>query len=579
MLKNENVIKFMTLLGFSVVNLLFMYLYFICEGLFVRDMFPPFTILYVLCNVIFDVSVLYVVILFLTWGRLRFSINVVFVLTLLWSFANVFYSRFFFQSLTVTSLVQVGSLFDGVVINCIPSGFRLVDLLYILSILLYIYANKRIRKIDLSKKQMVLVCLLPIVSVLSSCVVFISYSIINPKYRSNTELLGQVFDDYVLNPMNRRFVYPNNAFVYSGSIRFLVSDLISELSTYNLSNQDLIEINNNYKDHELRITSNRKPPVKNVIFILLESFLSKSSDLVVNGKEITPFLNSLKRDSNVYYNGTIKSNVTIGQSGDGQFTYMTGLLPLRSKVTVGVAKNRTLVGFPKLLKEKCGIKHTEIVIPTSPIMWEQKYMNKQYGIDHMYSAVDGGDVKQVDEKSVFSIAMNNGIQKKQPFFQMILGISTHEPYDEAINGFRVANKEYSEEFCNYLSACHYVDHAIEGYFKFLKQNGLYDNSLIVIVSDHCPPLRALNMKNEDGLAYMPLYIVNCGKDNASVHSWEGNSLDVYTTLLDLLNINNCWLGLGHTLLSNRYVNSVNDSVYNLSEKIILGDYFRNAESQ
>lgn len=571
----------MTLFSFSVMNLLFMYLYFIFERLFLCDAFPPFSCiaLLVLCHVLFDVSLLLFFLLFLTRGRLRFCLNVVFVLTLFWSFANVYYSRFFFQSLTISSLMQAGSLFDGVVIKCMPSGFRLVDVFYILSIVLFVYANRKIKTIDLSKKIKVLVCLLPVVSVLSSCVVFFSYSIINPQYRNNTELLEQTFDDYVLNPMKCRYWSPNNSFVYSGSIRFIVADFISELSPCNLSNQDIIEIKNYYNNQELRTTSNRRPHVRNVIFILLESFLSKSSDLVVDGKEITPFLNSLKRDSNVYYNGAIKSNITVGQSGDGQFIYMTGLLPLRSKVTVGVAKKRKLVGLPQLLKDKFGIKYTEIVIPTSPIMWEQKYMNKQYGIDNMYYAMESGYINQVDEKSVFSIAMNHDIQKKQPFFQMILGVSTHEPYDDAINDFIVSNKGYSDEYCNYLSACHYVDQTIKEYFTFLKQKGLYDNSLIVIVSDHCPPLRALKMNKEDGLADMPLYIVNSGRNNASVHSCGGNDLDVYTTLLDVLNINNGWMGLGHTLFSNCYVNSVNDSVYSLSEKIILGDYFRTEELQ
>lgn len=57
---------------------------------------------------------------------------------------------------------------------------------------------------------------------------------------------------------------------------------------------------------------------KNVVYILLESFLSVSSDLFVDGKEITPFLNKLKKDSNTYYNGKIRPNITIGESGDGQ---------------------------------------------------------------------------------------------------------------------------------------------------------------------------------------------------------------------------------------------------------------------
>ena len=51
-------------------------------------------------------------------------------------------------------------------------------------------------------------------------------------------------------------------------------------------------------------------------------------------------------------------------------------------------------------------------------------------------------------------------------------------------------------------------------------------------------------------------------------------LDVFTTILDVLNINSKWRGLGHTILSPKYHNSVSDQVYQLSEMIIEGDYFK-----
>ena len=70
---------------------------------------------------------------------------------------------------------------------------------------------------------------------------------------------------------------------------------------------------------------------------MLESFLSAPIGLTVDGKEITPFLNSLKEDSTVYYNAHVTPNITMGESGDGQFIFMTGLLPLRDKLTVGEA--------------------------------------------------------------------------------------------------------------------------------------------------------------------------------------------------------------------------------------------------
>ena len=89
--------------------------------------------------------------------------------------------------------------------------------------------------------------------------------------------------------------------------------------------------------------------------------MSVSSDMRVDGKEITPFLNKLKQSDSVYYNGHLAPNITIGESGDGQFIYLTGVLPLRSKVTVGEAKSKSFPALPRLLKKFMGVNYCEIV--------------------------------------------------------------------------------------------------------------------------------------------------------------------------------------------------------------------------
>ena len=52
----------------------------------------------------------------------------------------------------------------------------------------------------------------------------------------------------------------------------------------------------------------------NIIIILVESLMSVVSDFTIDGKEVTPFLNTLKRDSTVYYNGKYEQKTTIGES-------------------------------------------------------------------------------------------------------------------------------------------------------------------------------------------------------------------------------------------------------------------------
>lgn len=70
-----------------------------------------------------------------------------------------------------------------------------------------------------------------------------------------------------------------------------------------------------------------------------------------------------------------------------------------------------------------------------------------------------------------------------------------------------------------------------------------------------------------------LFIINGNIDK--VHAWTGkiNQLDIYTTLLDVLGIDSKWHGLGHTILSENYKNSVTDRAWELSDLIIRGHYF------
>ena len=203
-------------------------------------------------------------------------------------------------------------------------------------------------------------------------------------------------------------------------------------------------------------------------------------------------------------------------------------------------------------------------------------MNKQYGIDYMLSAEDTDLPSSflITEKEVFEMAKSTKKENRQPFFSMVLGVSTHQPYDRILDSDFILNSpDYPNSYLNYLNLCHYVDKQINDYFEFLKEKEIYDNSLIVIASDHHPHLDLLKMEGRIS-NNLPLYIINSGIDSKSFYDGHTNQLDVYTTLLDILNINSMWRGLGYSLLSPSYKNSVSQKRYEISEKIIQGDYFR-----
>ena len=315
---------------------------------------------------------------------------------------------------------------------------------------------------------------------------------------------------------------------------------------------------------------------KNLILIIVESYLSITSDILVDGKEVTPFLNSLKHDSTIYYNGQVTPNITIGESSDGQFLYMTGILPLRSEVTVTKAKYAELPGLPKVLKQEGIIKESQMIIPTLPSMWEQEDMCKKYGFDHLYSSADyqNGHFWYLSDQQIFEYALEKNKSCQKPFLSVILTMTMHQPYSEPKDStFIVKDHSLTEKYRNYLSTCHYTDKQIKWYFEQLKNTGLYDNSIIIIVADHHAHPSLFDMNEEDLSISIPLYIVNGNVNNLS--GWQGkcNQLDVYTTLLDIVGTLSAWKGFGHTLITNDYHDSLIPKLWQASEQIILGNYF------
>ena len=555
----------------SMLNLLFMHYFFYFNGYL--EWTWMYSIIINLCSVVFDVSVLLILFLLLFKGKFKPAILCSYILTLVWSFVNVVYGRFFFQYMSLSAIGEAHSLGDGLVVNSIMSAFHSYDFFYVLSIIYFFFLYHRTSPSRLHKSGLLRIVAVTVLSVLMTFLAYSTYHFVHPHYRNNWELYKFRAKEFLFDSV--RGGTPNLAHFQTGCIRVALYEIYDMSHVTELTAEQKNQIEDYYQDHSLRATHHqRNPNIKNVIFILLESFLSAPIDLKVDGKEITPFLNSLKRDSNVYYNGNMISDIGCGESGDGQFIYMTGILPLRYKMTVGQVKNNTLPAMPKILKEKLGIKHTEIIFPTMPNLWQQADMNVAYGIDHAYSLTDivGYNSEEVDDKDIFAFAANNLNYSKVPFFSLILSVSTHSPYDRYVGeDLNVTDASLSNEYKNYLNTCHYTDCQIKKYFDELKSKGLYDSSLIVIASDHYAHLDMLNMVGQTS-SHTPLFIINGDICFEDIWKGEFHQLDTYTTLMDVLAIDQPWVGLGHTLLT-PYKSSIDATTLNISEMIIEGDFF------
>ena len=565
--------RFLLLFGLSVVNLLFMHGQLALTVEFEYP-FKPDAILSNVFSCLIDATFFFLLSLLLTRGRVKGALLLTFVLTALLSFCNVLYSRFFGHYLPNLALLQIGNMNDSDVMGSALTGFRWMDLYYVLMAVVFGRLYQSISQIKLKMQWLRTLGWLWGV-MLGAVLVFIL--VLATVHDPSPDISFIRF-----NPIKVQFTQaPNNMLFRSGFLRramvcyedFLQKDLQLE------ANQ-IQEIEKEYMDYSQRTTT-IKPTAKegmNLIFIIVESYMSVTSDLKVDGKEITPFLNRLKRDSSVYYNGHVRPNVNMGESSDGQFIYMTGLLPLKCEITVNIAKDKTFWGLPEMLIKAGRLKHSHIIVPTSPTFWEQDKMNLLYGIEQMYSKFDCDKAlhgnEDLNDEQVFTMASRVEASAKQPFFSLVLTMSMHNPYNKCVeHGFKITDNNLSAEYLNYLVDCHYTDLQIERYMDALKQCGLYEKSIIVITADHDAHPVHLNVGENAVSNDLPLYIINGGIDGD--HAWTGscNQLDIYTTLLDIYGIRSDWRGLGCTLLNADYQEYPLEKLQTLSDWIIRDNYF------
>ena len=512
-----------------------------------------------------------------SWGRLRIALFLSVIVTCLWSFSNVAYSRFFFQYIPFSAFSESGNMLDPFMLKCLIDGLKWQDFYFVLALVLSMGLYRKAPEVRIT--LMFSLRRLALFGVGVVCIVLFMHFAFNPTFKINLyfrTLYSDLFTQwhYTNLPFNTNFQrgsMRNLLFAFSESL-FSDMELTEEQRKKIREELQLLRPLQSTSSHEVN------PKIKNVIVLLVESYMSFSIDMEVNGREVTPFLNSLVRDSSIYYNGHMKSNITIGESSDGQFIYMTGLLPLRSEVTVSKAKKHELIGLPAVLSERMGME-TRMVVPTSASFWSQDVLCDRYGIQHLYSRSDYKNVHQsfLSDDQIFELADSVDALSNNPFFSIVLTFSMHKPYTEAMDSAFVTDvSSRPSTMNNYLNVCHFTDAQIKKYFDSLKRRGLYDNSLIVIVADHDVGENQLQLSSEVTERELPLFIIN-GNINRN-ETWNGkcNQLDVYTTILDVLGIDSPWKGLGHTLLNKDYVDSILPVKWDMSEWMITGDWFSSA---
>lgn len=308
---------------------------------------------------------------------------------------------------------------------------------------------------------------------------------------------------------------------------------------------------------------------------MVESYMAAASKTKINGKEVMPNINSLMRENNCYVNLSVTSNRGSGVSSDAQISYFTGLLPLKNEIAVTSIIKNEVIAFPKLLHEQKEY-HTYITLPTGKNFWHQEEANEKYGIDNVIEFGNKANDFFCQDEELFKKMEQVTHSLKEPYLNIILTLSMHGGYDNDFlkeQGYKSPfqyPKSYPITFRYYLDKCYYTDAQIGKYINYLKKSKQYNNTIIMICSDHEVPEASKQMGCSEDL---PLMIINSHIAKDKFYQGRINQIDLYPTLIDMFELKTKWRGMGHSLLRDDYNDKITPEKRNISNMIINGDYF------
>lgn len=318
---------------------------------------------------------------------------------------------------------------------------------------------------------------------------------------------------------------------------------------------------------------------RNVIYIHLESFQQFLIDykLNVNDKEyeVTPFLNSLYHSNETFAFSNVFNQVKAGKTSDAETMIETGLFGLnQGSFMVNYGGTNTQQAAPFILS-KNGYNSSAVFHGNAGSFWNRNTAYKQWGYNYFF---DASYFTKQNSSNSFQYGLNDKYMLRdsikylerlqQPFYTKFITVSNHYPYTTSLSGddlgFPLA-KTQDETINGYFATANYLDSSIKAFFDYLKESGLYKNSIIVLYGDHYgisnsrnPSLAPLLDKNSETwssydnamLQRVPYMVVIPGMDEGRIIDTYGGEIDMLPTLEHLLGIDSQkFLQVGQDMLS------------------------------
>ena len=525
-----------------------------------------------------------------------------------------YYSSFASASLLATSVFVKD--FGDVVVSFALNFKDWLYLWQIIGLILVIvkYSNKEINeKRNFSKLSIIAILLLAIGSII-------------PPYNSWSRFIK----------LWNRVSVVNSFGVYTYQLDDLFQSMKPTLNNMFGYDNALKDVSEYYEENKKEQKINKYTGIfegKNVIAIHAESLQNFAIGLTFDGREVTPNINKLVKES-LYFNN-FYAQVGVGTSSDSEFTYSTSLLPANNGTVFVNYYNNKFTTIQNLLNDKG--YYVFSMHGNVGDFWNRNTMHQNMGYDKFYSkssfVVDEEYGLGLSDESFFRqvVPMIKDINENigQPYYGTLITLTNHTPWEDAdeisdlkttwtvdINGKSVT-RDYLENktLGDYIKSMNYMDMAIGKFLNNMESEGLLDNTVVVIYGDHDARISKKNydyMYNYDPITdrvlesgdegyvefndydyelskKVPLIIWSKDLEEAKIIDVPMGMIDVLPTLGNMLNIYNKYslgtdiMGIvnnenivvfkdGSYVTNKIYYSARNNEAYTLSNEVITEDY-------
>lgn len=306
---------------------------------------------------------------------------------------------------------------------------------------------------------------------------------------------------------------------------------------------------------------------RHLFVIQVESLQNFAINQTIDGQELTPNINDLLSDS-LYFDRMFQQ-IGAGNTSDAEWLLHTSLMTKGLDPTVNYLNGEELPSLVNLLNDR--EYYTTTYHADELKYWNRENLYPALGFDYAYSLdeIPNEDIIGIgpSDRIMFEFAeeeVKKQLSEGKKIYANLMTLTSHTP-------FKVPEKDaylelpvsYEDTYTgNYLQSVRYVDETIGEFIAFLKEEGIYEESIIVINGDHSG-LHGTPMKVSDnklmaellGHPYtfkdrflLPFVIAAPGLFESEVNSNFGGQVDMMPTIMNLMGIEPQAPMIGHNML-------------------------------